>query len=144
MTFADKWCLQINLNVAGNEIVSHCISSEPSERSENSVAHLHCFLQLRDCIFIEELCEYLRCIYLDCPIDVQPCRSRKSCLKYVSKEDTDLLTNVKTSDLHFNYQCYKWACETHKFDCTHPFVVKHRFQYRFLERYLIHHSKKIY
>lgn len=84
----------------------------------------------------------MREIYLGCHLDIQPCRSKRSCLKYVSKEDCHLLTNVKTSLLHFNYQCFMWASSTSKFDCTDSFVVSHCFQYHFLERYLQDFQKR--
>lgn len=49
------------------------------------------------------------------------------------------LTNLKESMLHFNCRVYEWASSICKFDCrpTHPFpfVVGHRFCYKYLERY---------
>lgn len=63
-------------------------------------------------------------------------------MKYVSKEDIALYTNVSTSKLHFNYRCYKWAESIRKFDTTHPFVTEHRFCYRFLEKYYEDYCKK--
>lgn len=90
-----------------------------------------------------ELCEYryIRSIYLDCKIDVQPCRSKKSCLQYVHKSDVEAYTNVKSSLLHFNFRCYGWTRKSGKFDCTDPFVVEDRFNYTFFERYLLDFNK---
>lgn len=118
-----------------NEIVSYCISQETNSKSEVYKNHIHCFVEYTDCILLSELGEYLRNLYAYQHLDIQPCRSKKSCLRYVSKEDVNLVTNVKTSSLHFNYRVYKWAGRVNKFDCTDPFVVEHRFNYRFLERY---------
>lgn len=130
------------MNLPGNELVTHCISVEHCERSETGVDHLHAFIEFSLPLYILELCEYLREVYNGCKLDVQPCRCKKSCFKYVSKCDVWLITNVKTSSLHFNYQCFVWATNTIKVDCTDPFVVMHRFQYKFLERYLLDFQKR--
>lgn len=119
----------------GNELVRYLISCEKSDKSSSFENHLHGYLEYRYPVYIAELCEYLRVIYDECNIDVQPCRSSKSCIIYISKEDVHLLTNIKTSELNFFYRAYKWAINTHKFECTDPFVVQHRFNYKFLERY---------
>lgn len=81
-------------------------------------------------MYIQNLCEYLKEIYVDCKLDVQPCRSKKRCLFYISKEDVNLLTNIKSSELNFNYRAYMWAVKTN-IECTDPFVVQHRFNYKF-------------
>lgn len=126
-----------------NEIISYCIAQENSLKSEKYIQHIHCFVEFCEAILISDLGEFLRHIYMYEHIDIQPCRSKKSCLKYVSKEDIYLITNVKTSSLHFNYRCYEWACNAKKFDCTDPFVVEHRFNYKFLERYYNDLKKRV-
>lgn len=142
VTVADKFILLSNMHLSDNPTVSYCLSCEKCDKSEKAISHIHCFIEFTHPIFILEICTYLREVYFNCRLDIQPCRSKKSCLKYVSKDDVNLLTNVKTSSLHFNCQCHIWASNTIKFDCTDPFVVPHRFQYKFLERYLIDFRKK--
>lgn len=104
----DKFCIVNTVNVY--QLRSYCLASEICEKSETGVSHLHCFFEYLEPVYILELCEYLRNIYNCCPIHVQPCRSKKSVLKYLSKSDTDLITNIRISTLHFNYQCFMWAC----------------------------------
>lgn len=74
--------------------------------------------------------KYLRNVYFECRLDCQPCRSKKSCLKYITKSDVDAYTNIKVNLMHFNFRCNYWAQNAIKFNCTDPFVVEHRFQYR--------------
>ena len=62
-------------------------------------------------------------------IDVQPCKSKKSWLKYITKEDDDPYFNVKVSDLHFRYRTMHWCRGNRRLDIAHPFVAEHRFCY---------------
>ena len=64
--------------------------------------------------------------------DVQPCRSKRSCLRCITKEDHNAFTNVKESDLSFYYRAYKWAERTPRFRFDDSFVVERRFCYNFL------------
>lgn len=118
-----------------DQVVSFCCSLEVSKSSLKVSNHLHCFMEFAEDILLEELRDYIVCCFPDDHLDLQPCRSRRSCLKYISKEDINLYTNVKTSDLNFNYQVFKWASSIDRFRCDHPFVVMHRFCYRYLQNY---------
>jgi hypothetical protein len=133
--------LQSLLNF-GLSIISYCICLEKSDKSELVDWHLHCFIELEGKILIEQFRDIIMCLWPDHGLDIQPCRCKKSCLKYISKEDTHLLTNIKKNMLNFNYQCFLWAERTGTFDHTDPFVVEHRFNYRFLEKYLAQHKLK--
>ena len=93
--------------------------------------HLHCVVEYSGNIFINDLRVYLTCCYDAVHLDVQPCRSKKTALIYISKEDRQLLTNVKTSALHFNYRVHMWAKSVSVFRNTDPFVVQHRHKYNF-------------
>lgn len=126
----------------GIPLISYCICLERSDKSDIVDYHLHCFIELQGKIIIEELRSIIISLWPDHGLDIQPCRSKKSCLKYIIKEDTHLLTNIKKNLLNFNYQCYCWAERTGTFDHTDPFVVEHRFNYRFLEKYLAQHKLK--
>lgn len=137
LSVADKLVFLTNINVINNPLVSYCVAVEHCERSETGVGHIHSFVEFTESLYILELCEYLRCVHDNCHIDVQPCRSKKSCLKYITKSDVNIVTNIRIRMMHFNYQCYVWASNVVKFDCTDPFVVAHRFQYKFLERYRV-------
>lgn len=118
-----------------DDLVSYCIALEESLVSNKVNWHIHAFLEFRESIFVVDLCEYIRSVFLDCRVDCQPCRSKRNCLKYISKEDVNLLTNIKVSSLNFNYQVYCWARSTDTFKFTDPFVVQHRFCYRYLKNY---------
>lgn len=129
-----------------DNLVSYCIALESSSEASKVNYHLHAFLEFDEPIFVDDLSEYIRSCYNNCRVDCQPCKSRRSCLKYISKEDTQLLTNIKVSSLHFNYRVYCWARSTSTFKYTDPFVVEHRFCYRFLKQYfddfLFHEGNK--
>lgn len=47
--------------------------------------------------------------------NIQTVKSKRNVLKYISKEDVELITNVKSSLLHFNCRCYEWASGISKF-----------------------------
>lgn len=81
-----------------NEIISFVVSCESNQKHLKFEKHLHAFIEYKLPIYIQELCEYLFSIYDNCHIHVQPCRSKKTCIIYISKEDTDLLTN----ETHFS------------------------------------------
>lgn len=118
-----------------DDLVSYCVALERSSSKSKAVVHLHAFLEFNDNLLVEDLREYLVLIYDTERVNIQPCRSKRSCVKYISKEDVGLLTNIKVSDLNFNYQLYCWASSVDKFDFTDPFVVQHRFCYRFVKQY---------
>lgn len=123
------------LDYFDSNLVSYCISVEKSIVSRNVSYHLHCFLEFSNSVYVDDLRQYIDLIFDGCKIDVQACRSKKSCVKYISKEDVYLLSNIKVSSLHFNYRCYVWAGSVSCFSYLDPFVVEHRNNYRFLRSY---------
>lgn len=96
----------------------------------------NCYIQFKGKHLLNDVRECLLSIFPDCKLDLQSVKSRRNVVGYISKEDVNLLTNIKSSDLNFNYQIFKWAESTKYFDPTHWFVVTHRHYYKFLERYL--------
>lgn len=94
--------------------------------------HLHSFMSFVEPCIIAELGDYIRSFPVCEQLNIQACRSAKSCKRYVSKEDIKLISNCKVSDLYNHYRVYKWAMQTPYFRYNAPFVVEHRFCYRFL------------
>lgn len=125
-----------------DNVVTFCIAVENSKRSDRVSKHLHAFLEFSVPVYVAELREYVDIVMNGAHIDVQASRSKKSTLKYISKEDLYLLFNCKSSELHFNYRVYEWATSIAYFDYTHPFVVEHRFCYQYLRKYYIDHCNK--
>lgn len=115
-------------------LVTYCISIERSKENL-SARHLHSYIEFEGKVYLENLRVFLVSLFPDSKLDLQPCRSKKTVLKYVSKEDTDLLTNVSIDKLHFNYRIYNWAKNNPVFSYLHPFVVEHRFNHTFLKNY---------
>lgn len=95
-------------------------------------SHVHCFFEFFEKLFLAELNEILRALFPDLSLDVQACRSKRTCLKYITEEDRFPYFNVKVSSLHFNYRAYLWACSVDNFSFADPFVLEHRFCYKFL------------
>lgn len=125
----------------GLNFISYLVAVEKSDEVRSSVNHhIHAFLEFEKPIFVTDLSDYLRMFY-DMRIDCQPCRSKRNAVKYCSKEDRDLLTNIKTSELHMNFRLHMWASQTNSFKFTDPFVVEHRHQYNFLKKYFEDHKK---
>lgn len=103
--------------------------------------NIHAFLECSVPILLNDLRETIVASFSETGLDVQACPSKKSCLIYVSKEDVHLFTNVKVSDLNFNYQVYCRARATTVFNFTDPFFVKHRFCHRYLKKYFRDYNK---
>lgn len=118
-----------------DNLVAYCISIERSSVSSNVSFHLHSYLEFSSNVYVNDLRDYISVFCDGLRIDVQPCRSKKSVLKYISKEDVNLLTNIKVSSLHFNYRLYNWAKNTEVYSLLDPFVVEHRNCYRFVKQY---------
>lgn len=89
-------------------------------------------------MLINEFREYLANLFPDEHLDMQPVRSKRNVINYISKEGVELFTNIKENLLSFHYQIYK--CRTRVFKVTDPFVVEHRYNYKFLEKYLSQHK----
>lgn len=121
-------------------LVTYCVAIERSQRSEKVSHHLHAFLEF-DCeMLLEDLREYIVSCFPNIKLDLQACRSKKTWLIYISKEDKDVYFNCKSSALHFNYRVHEWAMSAGNFSFLDPFVVQHRFQYRFLQSYLAEYN----
>ena len=118
------------------DLASYCSNVESSHSSGIMFHHLHVFLEFREKFFVDDLRKWVD-VFLNSGeqkihFDIQPCRSRKSCLRYITKEDHHAVTNIKESDLPFYFRAYKWAMRTQRFRYDDPFVVEHRFCYNFL------------
>lgn len=124
-------------------LLSYCIAKENSDTSEKVSYHIHCWLNFLEDINCVEIRELLEIYFPDCNYDIQPCRSSRNTLKYISKEDKHLLTNVSTSKLSFNYQLFIWAEKTETFSFTDPFVVNNHQKYLFLQKYHAEFRSKI-
>lgn len=94
--------------------------------------HLHAYLGMESRWECSVVADYVHSMPICRSCDVQFCRSPKSAKKYCSKEDAKLVTNVKISDLNIHYRIYRWARANPYFKYNDPFVVEHRFCYRFL------------
>lgn len=117
------------------DIVSYAVGLEKSDKSDQIDYHLHCFIQYGEDVYIDNLWLYLGNLYDSCTFDIQPCRSKRNALIYLSKEDHNVHTNIKTSMFHFNYRIRKWEESTYVYKHTDPFVVQHRHQYIFIKKY---------
>lgn len=117
-----------------DQLVSFCVAVEESRSSKRVSYHMHAYLEFLDKCYLSDIKEYIECMYPGLRYDCQSCKSTKSVLKYITKEDRHPFYNVKVSLLHFNYRAYFWAVNTPQFSCADPFVQEHRFCYKFLER----------
>lgn len=113
----------------------YLVAVESSKQSDVFNHHLHIYFKTLDKFKLSDLRKYFVEFVCGEPLDLQVCRSARNILKYFSKEDSELITNVNRTRLSFNYNCVKWASENNEFSYIHPFVVEHRNNYRFLEKY---------
>lgn len=121
-----------------SEVVTFCVAVETSRVSKRVSYHCHLYLQFYTPCFLSDLREYIEmCLRVhEWPsrFDIQSVKSTRNVLKYISKEDRNIIYNCKLSQLNFNYRAYRWAVETPKFSHADPFVQEHRFCYRYLEK----------
>lgn len=117
------------------DVVSYCCAVETSVTSSRVSNHLHCYLELNEGIKFDDMRDYVSSLYDGLHIDVQRCKSKRNALKYITKEDRNVYSNISPSKFHIQYRMYFWALNSSRFDFTDPFVVEHRNQYRFLQKY---------
>lgn len=122
-----------------DQLVTFCVAVEVSRISKRVSFHAHSYLEFSDKILLSDLRDYIDiCINTQfgesLRFDLQSCKSPKSVLKYITKEDRCPYFNCKLSLLHFNYRSFVWAMQTPIFRHSDSFVQEHRFCYRYLEK----------
>lgn len=137
----DLSCIREDFVSFFDDIVTYCVAVEKSNTSVEVSNHLHAFLEFKEPVLLTNIREYISVFTDGARIDVQAARSKKTVLKYVSKEDLGLHYNCKSSDLHFNYRVFLWARSITQFNHMHPFVVEHRFCYNYLKKYYLDYRK---
>lgn len=146
---AEHWFVTVKLGVVSKEdsdevrfdlvhyfgelLSGYCIALEKYHVS--NTYHLHCYLRFVDKQYFSFVRECVSALYDECQIDVQSCKKVESVIRYVSKEDRELIfNNICEKYLSFQYLAYKWALRTPEFHCHDPFVMEHYNSYRFLEK----------
>lgn len=115
-------------------LTSYAVTVETSRKSSLVSYHIHSFLEFAEPVLCANLSEYLHCVYPDIHVDCQPCHSRRTTLKYITKEASICHTNIRESEFHFYYRAHCWARRTVNFRFNDPFVVEHRFTWNFLRQ----------
>lgn len=137
----DEWC-RLHILDYFDDVITYCIALEQSKTCSGDtgeyINHLHCFFEFKLCWTLSELNSFVRDNICEV-FDLQKVKSRRNVLKYISKEDVNLVFNCKLDELNFNYKCYSWACRNRYFSYNNSFVVEHRFCYNFLRKYHVQH-----
>lgn len=116
--------------------VSWLVSAERDSRT-GELSHLHVFLKTTDNWLLSDLVNYFNCLFdHQWGLDVQKVRSERNCLKYCSKEDIDLLTNVSVSKLSLFYQSHVWSNRVVSYSFSDPFAFEHRNNYKYFQNFL--------
>lgn len=113
-----------------HNIEEYCVSIEKHHASKYPY-HLHAYIKLKECASCVEVREILESI-TEFGFNVQPCRSRKSVLKYITKEDAEPLFNCSEAELSFAYRARAWARRTPTFRFSDPFVLEHTNKWKYL------------
>lgn len=114
------------------DVVFYCVAMEENKTTGDK--HLHAVMKFSLSWTFDELRTFLVDNFCT-ELDLQKCKSLRSALKYISKEDISLLYNVSVDKLHFNFQVHHWASRTNVFCHTDPFIVMHRNCYHFIRKY---------
>lgn len=111
-------------------VESYCVGLE---KHESGNYHLRCYLKFYDCVD----CDYIRnwFSWFSSTVNVERCRSSKSWLIYITKEDEDAYHNVSTSKLSFYYRLYSWCRSTDVYKVSDPFVCEHNNKFRYIEEF---------
>jgi hypothetical protein len=93
------------------------ITGEPSD--EEVKLHHHVYMKFSEKVKLDYVRDIILTLTDDIGFDLQPCRSRQNCLKYITKEDGHpFMKNVRVSELAFN------ARVTHHVKTTYKKVKK--------------------
>jgi hypothetical protein len=96
--------------------------------------HLHSFVRFKEPLNCVKVRELFLCFEISGSLDVQPCRSSRNWLKYITKEDEEPLFNCPVDRLSFSFRAKFWASNTPTFSYRDPFVLEHWNKYKFLEK----------
>lgn len=107
---------------------------------EETNFHIHIYFKFIYSYLLNEIREFILEFCNFDSFDIQSCRSPHATIKYISKSDLSLVTNIRESELHFNFRVHKWCERTKYFYHDDNFVVEHRFCYRYLEKYFYDHK----
>lgn len=96
------------------------------EKYETGEFHLHAFLSFINKMKFSELRYIITSLYDESSVNIQGCKNKSAWLKYITKEDYNCVyKNVRTKEFSFNFQAFKWSCETSVFRMRDPFVLSH-------------------
>jgi hypothetical protein len=113
-------------------VETYCVSVEHSD-GVSGVPHLHAYLKFYELVD----CDYVRNNLSFWPgtINVAVYKSRKTFLKYITKEDEKPFFNCPVGELLFHYRALQWALRSPTFEFSSPFVVEHCNKYRYLQEF---------
>lgn len=114
-----------------SDINCYCVAVETFHKAKGTY-HLHSYVAYTDGVPVAELSACVR-LFATGVCDIQPCKSKKSVLKYITKEDPRPLFNCPESCLSFAYRSRAWAKSTRTFSFADPFVLEHPNYHRILQ-----------
>lgn len=122
----------------------YVIAREKSDSLENVFGHVHFYFKTYGKYLLNELRSFIieNLLGSDVSFDIQACKSPKSVIKYITKEDLKVKFNVRVSELHFNFRVHHWCVNNDYFEYDSPFVTEHKNCYRFLLSYFNEHKIK--
>lgn len=111
------------------DLETYCVGIE--KYKVNNKDHILAYLKFKSLYFLSEVRDCVS--WFESSINVQPVRSRRNVLKYVSKEDEKVYFNCRIGELSFYYRSLDWARNTRSFRFMDPFVMEHPNYYRVLQ-----------
>lgn len=114
-----------------DNLETFCVGIEKHKTTDNY--HLHMYLKFYndcDCLFVRNYLDWF-----EGSINIEPCRSARNWLKYVTKEDSEAYFNFSVDQLLFYCRLHFWARKTESFRYSDPFVVEHLQKAKFLQEF---------
>lgn len=127
----------------GDSLLEYCICVE--DYKDSTGKHIHCYLKTEK----EYYLDFLRAKFVQRfkdvrTLDLQPCKRSIDWLRYITKEDADPLTNMRSSQFNFYYHLVHFARRSSSsvIDVTDPFVVKNWQKLKLIERFVYEYRLK--
>lgn len=114
-------CLKFHVNVRqdiidySDGLIAYVITLEESRASYSVSFHLHCFLEFSEPILLENLRKMVLEFANGAHFNLQACKSRKSCIKYIT---------TQTPNFSYPHYCKATQRSTKKCFCILRYTVK--------------------
>lgn len=115
-----------------DNISAYCIALERHKCTGEY--HVHAYVKMKLGMRFSVVRDLLSLFSEGYCLDVQSCKHYNKWIAYISKEDFECyFSGIDYDHLSFEYRAFHWGMNADRFDYTDPFLIKHRYNYKFLQ-----------